>query len=84
MPRLENQEADDLTNLEFKSFDMANRISVELEQLNFGVLMHLFNVGDEYIQELEAIRLDTKARKEERQTRKRKLAGESLRERDPW
>ena len=84
VPRLENQEADDLTNLEFKSFDMANRINVELEQLNFGVLMHLFNVGDEYIQELEAIRLDTKARKEERQTRKRKLAGESLRERDPW
>ena len=49
--------------------------------MDFGVLPHLFNVGDEYIKELEVIRSDAK---EERQVRKRKLAVESLRERDPW
>ena len=84
VPGLEKQEADDLANLEFKSFDMAERLDVELERLDFGVLPYLFSVGDDYMQELDAIRLEAKARKEERQTRKRKLAGDSLRERDPW
>ena len=37
VPRLENQEADDLTNLEFKRFDVKKRLIVDLEQLDFGV-----------------------------------------------
>ena len=84
VPRLENQEADDLTNLDFKRFDMSERLDVELERLDFGVLPYLFGVGHEYIKELDVIRSQAKAQKEERQGRNRKLAGESLRERDPW
>ena len=82
VPRLENQEADDLTNMEFKSFDPAKRLDVRLEDLEFGVLKHLFDVGDSYLAEIEHLKslatIQTKA------GRKRKLAGDSLRERDPW
>ena len=85
VPRLENQEADDLTNMEFKSFDPARRLDVDLDKLEFGVLRELFEVGDSYIAELEALKAVSKSRVVEEGTRrKRKLAGESLRERDPW
>jgi hypothetical protein len=83
VPRLENQEADDLTNLEFKSFDPARRLDVNLENLNFGVLQDLFSVGDSYITELAALKATAMATAEGG-ARKRKYAGESLRERDPW
>ena len=82
VPRLENQEADDLTNMEFKSFDPAKRLDVRLEDLEFGVLKRLFDVGDNYLAEIE--HLKSLASVETKAGRKRKLAGESLRERDPW
>ena len=84
VPRLENQEADDLTNLEFKSFDSKKRLNVDLEKLDFGVLRQLFDVGDSYVKELDELKAQAKARAVEKEGRKRKLAGESLRERDPW
>ena len=84
VPRLENQEADDLTNLEFKSFDASRRIDVDLEKLEFGVLKQLFEVGDSYVTELDELKAQAKTQKVERAGRKRKLAGDSLRERDPW
>ena len=84
VPRLENQEADDLTNLEFKSFDMARRLDVQLEALEFGVLRELFHVGDQYLEELESLKARAREAKVAKEGKKRKLAGESLRERDPW
>ena len=45
LPRLENEEADALTNFDFRHFDLANRIDVELERLEFGVMDSLFRVG---------------------------------------
>ena len=84
MPRLENEEADDLTNLEFKSFDSKKRLNVDLERLDFGELRQLFDVGDLYVKELDELKAQAKARAGEREGRKRKLAGESLRERDDW
>ena len=83
VPRLENQEADDLTNLEFKSFDPKKRLDVDLEELEFGVLQHLFDVGDAYVSELAELKAKSKS-SEARGEKRRKLAGESLRERDPW
>ena len=38
IPRLQNEEADALTNWEFRHFDMAKRIDVDLAKLNFYVL----------------------------------------------
>ena len=55
-PRLENQEADDLTNLEFKSFSDDKRLDVNLESLDFGVLRQLFDVGDAHSERREARR----------------------------
>ena len=81
VPRLENQEADDLTNLEFKCFSPQNRLDVQLETLNFGVLNDLFSAGDDYIKELDELKALKNAQVE---GKKRRLAGESLRERDPW
>ena len=81
---MENQEADDLTNLEYKSFDESRRLNVELERLNFGVLTELFNVGDAYLEELETLKAQAKTREVKADQKKRKKAGESLRERDPW
>ena len=83
VPRLENQEADDLTNMEFKSFDPKKRLDVDLERLEFGVLQDLFNVGDAYVSELADLKSKSKATVE-RVEKRRKLAGDSLRERDPW
>ena len=81
VPRLENQEADDLTNMEFKSFDPKKRINVRLEDLKFGVLNDLFKVGDDYLVELEKVKAQKRAQVE---VKRRRLAGDSLRERDPW
>ena len=81
VPRLENQEADDLTNMEFKSFNPSKRIDVRLEDLQFGVLNDLFKVGDDYVGELEELKAQKRAQVE---GKRRRLAGDSLRERDPW
>ena len=81
---MENQEVDDLTNLEFKSFEESRRLDVELERLDFGVLTELFDVGDAYLEELANLKAQTKTREGTAVQKKRKKAGESLRERDPW
>ena len=84
VPRLENQEADDLTNLEFKSFDLDKRIAVDLDKLEFGVLRQLFEVGDAYVQELADLKAKSKASEADGGSRKKRLAGDTLRDRDPW
>ena len=60
IPRLENQEADDLTNMEFKSFDVKRRIWVGLDYLEFGVMRKLFDVGDVYLEELDRLKAESK------------------------
>ena len=85
VPRLQNQEADDLTNLDFKSFDPKLRLEVDLENLKFGVLDDLFREGDSYIAELAELKEQSRRTKDLRaEKRAKRLAGESLRERDPW
>ena len=46
LPRDQNQEADDLTNDEFRHFDPKKRIVVELRDLKFRIMDSLFEVGD--------------------------------------
>ena len=84
VPRLENQEADDLTNLEFKSFDESKRLDVDLDCLDFGVMRELFEVGDNYLAELTALKEEAKRTAEVRGNKKRKKAGDALRDREPW
>ncbi len=53
LPRLENEEADALTNFDFGHFSPGNQIKVELADLNFAVLDDLFKAVNEYVTRLE-------------------------------
>ena len=86
IPRLQNEEADALTNSEFHHFRAENRIDVQLDQLEFIVMDSLFAVGEAYLEELAQLKEGEKRRVEAEgvtPARKRKK-GEPLRERDPW
>ena len=87
---MQNQEADDLTNEEFRHFDPAKRIPVRLEDLDFSLMNSLFAAGDDYLKELEQQRAAEKRKLEKkiaaggsRATGKRKKQG-GLKETDPW
>ena len=90
LPRDENQEADDLTNDEFRHFDPSKRIPVDLEALGFEMMTELFKVGDEYVAELEAHRAAEKRKSDARkvrdnqQVRSEAKKRKKLKESDPW
>ena len=90
VPRDQNQEADDLTHLEFRHFDERRRIPVSLEDLDFGVMTELFECGDQYIAELDEQRRKAKeqaakeAEKGAGKKRKRQLRGQTLSQTQPW
>ena len=89
LPRLENEEADALTNLDFRHFNAENRIEVALDTIGFKVLPMLFGVGEEYLKELEGAKEKEKAKEAARAAAgeakvKRRKLGDTLRERDPW
>ena len=63
IPRLQNEEADALTNGEFGHFDPAKRIPVDLDDLGFRVLNELFEEGEAYIADLERLKKEEKAKK---------------------
>ena len=87
IPRLQNEEADALTNSDFRHFDQARRIEVDLAKLEFRILNQLFAVGDNYIEELAKVKDQEKRRKETSSTgarQPRRKKSDTLRERDPW
>ena len=86
IPRLQNEEADALTNLDFRHFDSASRIDVDSGKLPFKVLNDLFAEGESYLEELEALRAQDKERKEAKELKKKGPKPEkvTLREREPW
>ena len=87
IPRLQNEEADALTNSDFRHFDQAQRIEVDLAKLEFKILNQLFAVGDNYIEELAKVKDMEKRRKETSSTgarQPRRKKSDTLRERDPW
>ena len=88
MPRLQNQEADDLTNEEFRHFDPAKRIHVELKDLGFDLMESPFRTGDEYEADLASARAKAKAAGVNCQEGKQSALGgkrrKTLKESDPW
>ena len=85
VPRLQNEEADALTNWEFRHFNPSNRIDVKLEELSFGVLDRLFEVGDEYIEMLNKLKQDSeREKKAPRYKIMKRRACDTLASRDPW
>ena len=89
VPRLQNEEADALSNFEFASFDMAKRIEVDLGSLDFLLLNELFSAGDEYISELDEIKKKEQERAKAANTqpgvaKKKRRKGQALRDTNPW
>ena len=87
LPRLQNEEADALTNSDFRHFDSSKRVEVDLDQLNFVILNDLFAEGDAYTAELAALKLQEKERKASAAGKlppAKRRKGEALREKDPW
>ena len=83
IPRLQNEEADALTNEDFRHFDLSKRVEVDLKTLPFGVLHGLLAVGDQYVDELAKAKLVTNACAATA-SKKRRKAGDASREKDPW
>ena len=83
LPRDENQEADDLTNYEYRHFDQAKRIPVDISKLGFDLMSSLFQHGDDYLADLERERESEKRKAADRGS-KREAKRRPLRESDPW
>ena len=86
IPRLQNEEADALTNSDFHHFRPENRIEVDLAKLRFQVMDELFETGEQYLSELAQLKEGEKRKiADEGKTPARKRpASEALREKDPW
>ena len=83
VPRLENEEADALTNSDFRHFSAALRVKVDIENLPFGVLPKLLEHGEDYVAELETLKL-AKAKGHDGAAKRRRIKGEGLRDTQPW
>ena len=89
MPRLQNEEADDLTNWEFSKFDLAKRVEVDLEKLPFGVLHELLETSEDFFGQVESARAvarEARASGADVSVSKRlkRRPGEGLKESNPW
>jgi hypothetical protein len=87
IPRLQNEEADALTNSEYHHFDEALRIHVDLSTLEFKVMNALFAEGEAYVEELAALKVQEQQKKRQRPAatpERRTKKGPTLREREPW
>ena len=85
LPRLENEEADALTNFDYRHFRKENRIAVEIGNMGFEVMDKLFKLGEEYLTKLEAEK--TRRKQEGGQAGKKKkkgLIGNRLADRERW
>eukprot|EP00974_Lingulodinium_polyedra_P005256 495578-Lingulodinium_polyedra.AAC.1 len=54
LPRDQNYEADELSNFDFRRFDMARRVEVDLEKVQWLVLPELLQYGAELYADVEA------------------------------
>ena len=90
LPRLQNQEADDLTNFELRHFDPKKRIQVDIANLGLELMHSLFKVGDDYLADLERARAAEKLKVVAKRASGGRLAGKKskkskgLRDTDPW
>jgi len=85
-PRQQNTEADALTNGEFGDFDPRLRLDIDPAKAEWRVLSDMIEAGGGMVEELrlarEAKKLEKSAAK--KAGRKRRIAGEALRDREPW
>ena len=78
VPRLQNEEADGLTNEDFSIFTAERRMNVELDHVRFKVLPDLFKVGEDLHHDI-VLRRASRVRQAAKGLKKVRL-----RESDPW
>ena len=86
-PRQQKVDADALTNGCFEGFDPKLRVQLDIKQIKWKVLDLMLEAGGGMVEELQRLRLEKKALRrdmKEAKRKKRRLAGEGLRDRDPW
>jgi len=84
-PRQQNVEADALTNEDFHDFDPARRIVMEPESMDWILMPAMMEAGGGMIEEIRAEKERRKrGRAERRLVRRKKLAGDGLKDRHPW
>ena len=86
---MQGEEADSHANSEFRHFDSAKHIDVDLNDLKLNVPNHLFDNGDAHLKELESLKAKVpKAAPSSLSTvptkKRRRKKGDALRDRDPW
>ena len=87
VPRQQNIEAGALTSGHFAAFSSANRIVVDMKSLPFVVLTEMIEAGGGMLAELAGLREKKRLERAEARKAKRarkRLAGMSLKDRDPW
>ena len=85
VPRLQNEEADALTNEDFTGFDPKLRIHVDPSAVKWRVLPEMIRYGSDLQARIAEAKEELKSSRSQQATKgvKRK-AGSSLRETDPW
>ena len=84
LPRFQNEEADTLTNGDFRHFSPERRIGVNLNTLLFSVVPALFAQGAAYVAVIASMKAAAKYAPAEHVAKRKRLAGGTLRERQPW
>ena len=84
IPRLQNQEADALTNGDYTGFSPENQIQVDLEALPLQVVPELLPVAEAFYKDLDDKRAAAKVAGGRGAGRASKPPREPLRFRDPW
>ena len=83
IPRLENEEADALTNGEFHHFRAEHRVPVDLAKFELIVLNELFEEGEMYVKD-ELRACERRARNSGTAHAAKRAKGDRLAQRDPW
>ena len=85
VPRLQNEEADALSNEHFDGFDMAKRIVVDPAEVQWKVLPSMVVYGTDLLARSEELKARKATMPEETDRgNKRRKAGHRLRDSDPW
>ena len=81
IPRMQNVEADALTNEEFDAFDLQNRIPIDVAQLPLLILPKLLQHGEQFLAQRDLLKEERAKQAKKHKDKKEPL---SLRLRDPW
>ena len=86
-PRQQNEHADALTNGVYSDFDPSKRVQLDPSSIDWALLPVMMELGGGMVEELKAQKEKKKAGRralKESGKKRRRLAGHSLKEREPW